>query len=80
MALLEATRIRCTTPSGKIASGSPFSVENSMTKPTYLSPVAAGILVFKTRPPCCRHRIISELMRMATMGGSTSPASIDLKA
>ena len=41
---------------------------------------ATGTLVFKTRPPCCRHRIMSELMRIATMGGSTSPASIDLKA
>src|SRR5262245_7588426 len=80
MALLEATRMRCTTPSGKIASGSPFSVENNITKPTYLSPGAAGTLVFTTLPPCCRQRMMSELMRIATMGGSTSPASIDLKA
>ena len=63
-----------------MASGSPFSVENNMTNPTYLLPGAAGTLVFNIRPPCCRQRMMSELTRRATMGGSTSPASIDLKA
>ena len=31
--LVAPTRVRCMTPSGRIASGSPFSVENSNTSP-----------------------------------------------
>jgi hypothetical protein len=32
--LAAPTRMRCITPSGRIASGSPFSTENSSTNPT----------------------------------------------
>ena len=34
MPLAAPTRMRCMTPSGRIANGSPFSTENSSTNPT----------------------------------------------
>ena len=40
--LVAPTRMRCITPSGMIASGSPLSTENSSTSPTQRLPGAAG--------------------------------------
>ncbi len=72
--------MRGNTPSGKIAGGSPDSVETSISKPTYLPPGAEGILVLRRRFPSWRQRTMSEIIRTATTGGPASPASRDLKA
>ncbi len=79
-ALVTATRRRCITPSGKIASGSPVSAENNSTSPTHLPPGAFGSLSLTVTPARFSQRMTSELRRSATTGGSARPPSIDLKA
>ena len=77
--LVAPTRMRCITPSGMIASGSPLSTENSSTRPTQRLPGAAGTFSRTTVLPRLGNVTMSELMRIAPMPSLGQTPSIDLR-
>jgi hypothetical protein len=71
--------MRWMTPSGKIATGSPVSVEKRRTKPTHFFPGAEGIFDLMIVPARASQWMTSEFKRSATIFCSASPPSMDLK-
>src|SRR3984893_4032024 len=77
--LVAPTRMRCRTPSGRIANGSPLSEENNRTKPTYRPFGAAGTLTRRLLVPCFGQVTMSESMRTAPTPNFGITPSIDFR-
>ena len=73
-----ATRSFCMTPSGMIASGSPFRMLNRRTRPIHLPPGPVGCLSLRMPAGVTFQRIVSEFKRIAAASKRGAMPSIVL--